>query len=124
MFEFQIDRDRRLIMARVRGFWDRATAESYARAHLGTVKTLGLPIGAHLVLADFDGLVPQSQETVACIQQLIDGNVAKRIALVAPAALSRMQARRLIVRPNVRVFADLASAEHWLFDDEPLDRTG
>lgn len=117
MFEFTIDKSRGLVSARVWGFWDQATAKTYAVRHLDAVRTLGLAAGEHLVLADFEEFAIQTQETVSGIQRLIDDNKARRIALVAPSALSRLQVRRLLVRSNVRVFSDLASAENWLFGD-------
>ena len=117
MFSIEIDRRRNALAVRFDGtFWSADVLEGFRHGIAQAVRDLAPAPGTHLVLVDLRNAILQSQDTIAGAQKLIGASTAARIALVASRALARMQTKRLQLRENVVLFADMAAAEAWLYD--------
>jgi parvulin-like peptidyl-prolyl isomerase len=113
---------RNALEIRINGFWTVDTFHAFQQdvaAAVGQITANGRP---HVVMVDVSEAVIQTQEIIILLQGLIQSEVPQpiRLAFVATTALSRMQARRLVLRENIRMFADQASAWIWL-DEAAVD---
>ena len=113
------DRSRRLLTLEFDTiFWDMAVARQFMQDCIAAVETLECEPGEHVILVDLRNAVIQSRDIYEKMQGLVAQARAARIALVAAAPLARMQTKRLQIRDNVVLFADMAEAEAWLFPDD------
>jgi len=97
-------------------FWDLHVVERFGAECRDSVASFDCSPGQHLVLVDLRNAVLQGQEVYGRLQALIGSATARRIALVASTPLARMQTKRLQVRDNIIMFADIDEAHAWLFD--------
>ena len=111
--------------ARVEGFWDQATIARFIgdfSAAIAELRGRGLRFG---VLGDGSHFAVQAQEIARGLTTLVDaGNQHNRAptAIVAGAALVKMQATRAMAAPHLRVFATRDEARAWLADQiRPAD---
>lgn len=98
-------------------FWDVGVAQCFARDAVAAASGMNWPVGEHLVLVDLRNAVLQTQQVYDQMKSLIGGATAKRIALVAAAPLARMQTKRLQLRDNIVMFAEMNEAAAWLLAD-------
>ena len=98
--------------------WDVAIADRFRADVLAAIASLRCAPGRHLTLVDLRNAVLQSKDVYERMQSLATASTAKRIALVAATPLARMQTKRLQLRDNIVMFADLPEAEAWLFGAE------
>ena len=97
-------------------FWDIDVAARFEAECRERIVSLGCAPGAHLVLVDLRNAVLQGQEVYARMQALVGSATARRVALVASSPLARMQTRRLQVREDIIMFAEMEDAQAWLFE--------
>lgn len=116
MYKFEQDRGAGILRIKISGFWDREMMDRFSADEQAQVRELGFPDGGHLILCDVSESPIQPQEIVSSFQQLVVNAHAKarRIALFTNSTLSRMQAKRILVREDVAVFDDEALAKDWL----------
>lgn len=119
-YDIVADVARDLIRMRLRRFWTVAIVERFAADQQRAARALRCGRGGHRVLCESAG-PPQSQAVIAAMQALVIDipNKAARFALIPSGAISQLQARRLLVRPDMAIFADVAAAEEWLFGPHP-----
>lgn len=116
-FSIRADLDQRLLDIKLKGYWDLATVEHFARCAERAAMALrraGCPPGEQLTLVDNRALSIQSQDVVKRFDALIETrlNRSHRTAVVVASPLLRMQAKR--VGPDHRFFEDRESALGWL----------
>ena len=110
----------KLICARLSGFFAVEEVVKFGRAVQETSIALGCGPDEHLLLVDTTGCVLQSQEVVAAFQKLIQDSPLKsrRLAILCGDSLSRMQARRILMREGAMLFDNEQEAERWLLSGE------
>ena len=96
-------------------FWDMATAQRFKADCLAATASIACAPGEHLVLVDLRNAVLQSKDVYEKMQHLVGNASAARIALVASTPLARMQTKRLQIRDDVVMFAEITDARDWLF---------
>lgn len=70
---------------------------------------------------DMSDSAVQPQEALAAFQaNMSDFPKASRIAIVTPSAIARMQVRRIMTQPYLRIFAEAGPALDWLLDEQAL----
>lgn len=73
----------------------------------------------YLLRMDLTDSAVQTQEAVASFRSnLGDFPKARRIAIVTPSVIVRMQVRRVMTQPYLRIFALAEPALQWLLADE------
>ncbi|GGB33092.1 hypothetical protein GCM10011380_23190 [Sphingomonas metalli] len=113
------DPDRGLLRITLSGFFTVDDVAAYEAARVLHVSRLRCPIGQHLTLADVTGLDIQTQDVVAAFTRVVGDPRyrPRRLAVVVPHTLTRIQAMRAVDGPGVRVFRSVAEAEDWLLSD-------
>lgn len=118
-YTISIDPPRQLLRIAFRGFFRAEDLAEYeSRKHLALVQ-LGLPTHQHVTLCDFTECVPQSQEVLDLFRQTLDNPrySSRKLAVVVSTALTALQVKRIVTRPNAACFTDVAAAEAWLDGD-------
>lgn len=123
MYRVTVDPDRTLVRVSASGFFTMEMLEAAAGELHAAIRSLGTRAGSHVSLYDYRGLKVAPQAVVDRFRRYFADEAirplwARRAAFVADSALLTMQLHR-VQRANMRVFADPASAEAWLFADEP-----
>lgn len=123
-FTFTLDRARGLVRISMRGFYGLEDVAAFFDARRKALAELGLPPNAHVTLNDLRGMRVQQQEVIQAFQKglAVPEEKARRLAIIVDAAMARGQANRAINSEDTRYFTDLASAEAWLFEAEPMAR--
>ncbi|WP_375397823.1 hypothetical protein [uncultured Sphingomonas sp.] len=108
--------ERNLIRVTLSGFFDPAAFAGFDEARRTAHRKLRCPRNGHDTLVDVRDLKLQPQDIVEAARVMIADRRtrARRLAFVTGDAAIRMQVRRLLNRPGIRYFADLATAETWL----------
>lgn len=89
----------------------------YARDLKARFVAEGFRSGYRLRMDMSDSAV-QPQEALAAFQaNMSDFPKASRIAIVTPSAIARMQVRRIMTQPYLRIFAAADPALDWLLDE-------
>jgi hypothetical protein len=89
--------------------------ELYRQEHRA-IDAMGCRIGDHLCIVDLTECPLQLQDVVAAFQREIQARPqARRLAVFTGQALARMQARRILRRPDVAIFETESEARNWLF---------
>ncbi|MBT2186255.1 hypothetical protein [Sphingobium nicotianae] len=121
-YEIAIDSDRHFLRMTMRGYWDTAIFEAFAREFRRALHILNQTGGARRALVDGREFAVQSSEIAEMFGKLIAdcyGQMAPRTATLVSATLNKLQSDRAGVQ-NARYFNDPAEAEAWLFEeDEP-----
>jgi hypothetical protein len=118
-YEIHPDLSRGLVTVVLRGFWTIETLDRFRAA----LKAAALPIakkeGAYLCLADASDFAVQTQESLSRFSDLSadEGIKARKIAIVAPIGLSRMQLSRITPDDRRQIFANREEALNWLLAD-------
>ncbi|MEH3036488.1 MAG: hypothetical protein PGN23_08390 [Sphingomonas adhaesiva] len=120
-YSIVVDARQRLVVTTPRGLWDFAIAARFLVAQVAALDILpryGCPLGQQVTLIDCSEWIVQPQQIATMMGgMLADPRLAsRRIAILAPAPLLAMQARR--VAGGQRFFADRAEALAWLLAPE------
>lgn len=117
MFTVHVDRATRTLKITVEGFWDLKTVEDYERAVGEARAELAKTPGRVYWRIDGRNVDIQSQDVAERIQAMIangsptDDDV---VALIFPAGLGVMQAKRVASSSLPRTFTSIEEAETWL----------
>jgi len=123
-FEFNLDRDRRLLTVAIRGFWDVQIYRAYdvrLRVELAALKRLPAP---RACLVDARDFAIQSMEVAGLMREGVTERLPlypERTARLVSRAISHAQAARMTNDVGHRVFDDIESAMDWLLgkDSQP-----
>lgn len=120
-FSIRVDPMRDLVRIRMSGFFMLEDIASFVDARSEAHRQLRCLPNMHLTLNDVSDMKIQSQEIVTAFREMLAATEfrSRRLAFVAGSTLARAQLMRAAVGRNARCFADVASAEAWLFADEP-----
>lgn len=103
---------------RISGFWSvEAIEEFIARIRLTAKPLRDADAGPIGVLGDFEGFIPQQEQTVALIKEQLHWaqNLGlKGLAIVHASTLVKLQFRRLSEGSRVEYFTNRAEALRWL----------
>lgn len=119
----EIDRRRKLIDVRINGILMPEDVAWIGEEIREAVRSLGPGAGEHVTLYDLSGLQAAPAAAVDMIKETFSNPVvrqlwSRRLAVVAPTAVIRMQAHRVReARPDLVVFNDRESALAWLLAD-------
>ncbi|WP_137899360.1 STAS/SEC14 domain-containing protein [Sphingomonas sp. 2SG] len=96
------------------GLFDEAGVDAYADELLRRFREAGFRIGYRLRM-DMSGCSVQPVEAAAAINRRL-GNFprASRIAIVTGSAITRLQVKRFMTQPYLRIFAAAGEALDWL----------
>ena len=116
-FSFTLERDRGLVRISMHGFYRLDDVAHFFEARRKAHAELGLPQGAHLTLNDLRGMKIQHQEVVTAFRDMLAApeHRSRRLAFVAGPTLAKSQLMRALSGRDAQCFADVASAERWLF---------
>ena len=105
---------RRLVIAEFSGFLSLEDVADYERKKIAIVESMGG--GEFDILVDTTQCDIQAQDVVAAFQYNITTTSCspRRVALVRPSSLARMQAQRALSRANAALFDSRAEALDWL----------
>lgn len=119
-FQIRSDVARSLLRISMTGFWSERDVFDFIAAEQAAAAALPCKKGEHLVLADLSDLKIQSQATVALFQDFIRTPTlrSRKLAMVGGKGIAWMQIRRMMVRESIAAFADINSAEFWLFAND------
>lgn len=108
---------RKLVKAHMSGFLSPEDVAQFSHEEQAAVIAMGCKSGDFYLLVDTSECVIQAQDIVNAFQNLIQHSPlkAKRIAVVNGGSLSKMQARRILIRDRAETFGTLEEAEQWLF---------
>lgn len=128
-YSISIERSRALLRLTLSGFFDFDTVLRFEAERNRAVRKLGCGRNQHITLCDIrEQKVSAIRISEEFRRVITDPQYSsRRLAFVVTHAVERISTRRVADRPNVGFFADVASAETWLFDDAatgaPADRT-
>ncbi len=117
-YTLDIDKGARLVRTTLRGQWTLGDVEGYDRERSVLLKASGWQSGTFAYLADLRETGVQPME-VASAQQEALGRMPitpRRVAVIVPSALARMQAKRMNDHPDRRFFSDEPAALAWLVE--------
>ncbi|ODP37019.1 hypothetical protein [Sphingomonas turrisvirgatae] len=121
--EIEIDRERKLVVVTVTGYF---SVEAAHRATMETriaIQSLGAGVGQHLTLYDLSAAAPAAADTADLIRMGFANPVyrklwARKVAFCTPSSLLRRQVERIReVRDDIGVFDTRAAALAWLTAD-------
>lgn len=120
--EIRIDRARKLVDVRLRGFFTPEDAGWISEEVRAAILTLGEDVGKHVTLYDATHVRVAPAETIEAVRASFASPAvrplwARRIAYVATSALLRRQLARITdAHPALRVFGSRAEALAWLLE--------
>lgn len=117
-WSFAVDHHRRLVRIDLAGDFTIEDVERMDLGRKGAIGTLRGRFNDHLALIDATGCAPSPPDVAAALQSAIGNPVfrAQRCAMVVASGLIKMQARRVVNRPDMLFCTTLAEAEAFLFD--------
>ncbi len=121
--EIEIDRDRKLVVVKVVGFFSSEAAHRATMETRYAIQSLGDAVGQHLTLYDLTETAPVTVETVELIRMGFANPVyrriwARKVAFCTPSSLLRRQIERVReVRADIGIFETRAEALAWLLAD-------
>jgi len=106
----------RMLHLRLSGHFTLADVARYEVEFGKALRKLGGLPNAHLTLCDVSATAVSTRDVGEALQRVITrADYRSRFcAMVVQGALARMQARRIVDRPDVMIFDDVASARAWL----------
>ena len=114
MYAIAFDHDRNLVDIRWTGLFDGPTVTAYADELNRRFLAEGVKPGYRLVM-DMRGCTVQSTDTATAIHGRPGAFPrACRIAIVTTSASARLQVRRFMTQPYLRILDTLADARMWL----------
>lgn len=116
---FETDPARKLLRITLSGTFSLADVEQMDLERKGAIGTLKCGFNDHKVLIDVSRCDLSTPDVAEALQAAIGNPVfrAGQCAMVVASALIRMQARRVVNRPDMRFCASVAEAEAWLIGD-------
>ena len=127
-FAFDVDRACGLIRIKMAGFYTLADIRDFVEARRAAHEALAWPANAHVTLNDIRAMEPQPYTTVDAFAAMLAAPEyrSRRLAFVVSPNLARSQVLRALASRAGRCFADPASAEAWLLeeDEAPLRQAG
>ncbi|MCP3735503.1 STAS/SEC14 domain-containing protein [Sphingomonas sp. RP10(2022)] len=120
MYTIAFRPDRDLIDIRWTGLFDGPSVDAYAAELHRRFREEGFAPGYRLLM-DMSGCTVQPVEAAAAINRRL-GNFprASRIAIVTTSAITRLQVRRFMTQPYLRIFECAATARDWLTADASI----
>jgi hypothetical protein len=124
MYAIAFDHALNLVAIRWTGLFDEPTVDAYADELLRRFRTEGFRPGYRLSM-DMSGCTVQPATAAAAIHaRLGTFPRASRIAIVTASAITRMQVRRFMTQPYLRIFDSAVDARRWLVCDDTGERAG
>jgi hypothetical protein len=118
MYSIRFDHDRNLLDIEWHGLFTRESAAAYAQDLYGRFAREGFAPGYRLRI-DMRHSGAQPQSTLIGFEQGFTGFPrASRIAIVAASTVLRMQVKRVMTQPYMRVFAEADPALAWLLEEQ------
>ena len=118
-YTIAFDQQRRLVVVRASGFWDRELQDRFAAQLIAELRRAADQGERFGVLADATNLpvqsLPISLGFMGIVRRL-DRDVLVPTAVVTKSVLLRLQALRVFVAPHIRIFGDADAAHAWLAD--------
>lgn len=115
-----VDAEKGFVRYTLSGFFDEVSLATLRAERAAKLPRLKTQPNQHVTLCDVSQCAIQAQESLTALRAMLTQPTwqARRLAFVVGGALARMQVRRVASDvPNVRWFADTASAEAWLLAD-------
>lgn len=107
-----------LIEATLSGFLDVEEVRRYADIVAPAIRKMVARHGRYVMLLDVSDCAIQSQDVVAAfIQHAASVPRARRCAVVTGSSIIRMQVRRILQGPAMRMIADASIARAWLAEE-------
>lgn len=113
--------ERDLIRIHLAGFLTQDGVTAFFKARNAAHRELRCGPNQHITIADVRGMAVQAQELVHRFQSMLADPAyrSRRLAIVTPSSLARMQVQRAAGNPHARFFTDPDEAEAWALEPEP-----
>lgn len=118
MYAFHFDPARELLDIRWQGPFTPLAVADYARVLKNRFLAEGFKAGYLLRMDMTDSFVQPREVLGAFHESFYDFPKARRIAIVTPSAVARMQVRRIMTQPYLRIFETAGPALDWLLEPE------
>jgi hypothetical protein len=119
-YNLHADRAPDCIVATLSGFFSLSQVAAYAHDSEQLIRDISIRRGRYRMVIDIRNCAIQSQDVIAAFGAHVAGVPrAHRLAVVVRSAIVRGQIRRIIGRPEIAIFEDLAEAVNWI--DGALD---
>lgn len=122
---FEIDHAGRLVRMTLAGNFTLPDVARMDVARKGAIGRLKGHFNDHLLLVDVTGCAASPPDVAAALQAAIGNRPfrARRCAMVVATGIVKMQARRVVDRPDMLFCNSAAEAEAWLLSPEPATAT-
>jgi hypothetical protein len=125
LFLIEPDSARKLLRITQTGNWTMETVQRYAAALSDAVRHMmlvdGVKHGELITLIDMTSKGVLPREVADALGRMVrPDSPSRRIAFVTSGALHRLQARRLVSDPRVRIFDREADALAWLMERDAI----
>ena len=116
MYSITVDHGRRIVCAKLSGFFSEEEVAAFARDEQAAAASLGCKSGEFGLLLQTPGGILQSQDVVTAFQRLLTDLPLKagRVAIVSESALLKMQLRRIMATDRSGVFDTVVEALAWI----------
>lgn len=107
---------RQLLIAELSGLLSVEDVAAFEGQKVAAARAMGLGSGEFDLLVDTTNCAIQPRDVIAAFQNMVANTPcrARRVALVRPGSLVRMQAQRALDRENVMLVDTRAEALNWL----------
>ncbi len=122
--QIAIEPSQRLIRMRLSGFFTLDDVRNFDRERQSAIGRLQCGFNQHLTLCDVAECQLSTPEVADALQRAIGNSLfrSRKCAMVVRGALARLQAKRVVQRPDIRMFDSITEAEHWLMKDDTSER--
>ena len=104
-----------LIVSTLSGFFNIDQVAAYTREAESLIGRCSLECGSYRIVIDISDCAIQSQEVTAAFARHVAGVPrSRRVAVVTASSIIRMQIRRIVGRPELAVFDEMADARRWI----------
>ncbi|PAX07565.1 STAS/SEC14 domain-containing protein [Sphingomonas lenta] len=123
-FSVTADPARDLVRITLSGFLTTELTADFLRARNEAHRQLRCGPNEHATVADIRGLAIQAQDLVTRFQSVLADPAyrSRRLAIVTPSSLARLQAQRAAGNRDARFFGSLEEAEAWALEPGPATR--
>lgn len=125
-FSFSFDENRILLLLTQSGYWSLETFNRFEEEFLALHADIRSRHGHYRALSDCTDFSVQSNEVSQAFEILFANLMNEnrgRYAIIVGSALNKMQARRVLPQPHVKMFTDIEPAMTWLFESDSLPET-
>lgn len=121
-WKFETDPAHKLLRITLSGTFSVANVEQMDLERKGAIGLLKCGFNDHVVLIDVSRCDLSTPDVAEALQTAIGNPVfrAGKCAMVVATTLIRMQARRVVNRPDMRFCASVEEAEAWLIGDSAI----